>query len=130
MPPGITVEHDVPETLPSVHADPVHVGQVVLNLLTNAVQAVGPTGGTVRLIATANDDGTARLEVRDTGPGVDDGMHDKIFEPLFTTKARGIGLGLAVSRSLVVANGGTLTSEPADGGGRFVLTLPMLERAE
>lgn len=130
VPPGITVEHDVPETLPAVLADPVHVGQVVHNLVTNAVQAVGPAGGTVRVTATANGERTARIEVRDSGPGVDPAMHEKIFEPLFTTKARGIGLGLAVSRSLVVANGGTLTSEPAEDGGRFVLTLPMAEHAE
>ncbi|MBA2292145.1 MAG: HAMP domain-containing protein [Gemmatimonadales bacterium] len=129
VPPGITVEHDVPDTLPAVLADPVHVGQVMLNLVTNAVQAVGPAGGTVWLSATANGDGMARIEVRDSGPGVDPAMHDKIFEPLFTTKARGIGLGLAVSRSLVVANGGTLTSEPAECGGRFVLTLPMADRS-
>ncbi|MEO5825550.1 MAG: ATP-binding protein [Gemmatimonadales bacterium] len=130
VPEGITVEHDVPDTLPAVFADPVHVGQVVQNLLTNAVQAVGPGGGTVQIRATSNGDGTAHLEVRDSGPGVDEGMHEKIFEPLFTTKARGIGLGLAVSRSLVVANGGKLTSEPGDGGGRFVLTLPLAEQGE
>lgn len=130
VPPGITVEHDVPDTLPAVLADPVHVGQVMLNLVTNALQAVGPAGGTVWLSAAANGDGMARIEVRDSGPGVDPAMHDKIFEPLFTTKARGIGLGLAVSRSLIVANGGTLTSEPAERGGRFVLTLPMAERAK
>lgn len=131
VPPGLTIEHDVPDTLPPVLVDPIHAGQVVLNLLTNAVQAVGAGGGTVRLSATANGDGMARLEVCDSGPGVGSDMHDKIFEPLFTTKARGIGLGLALSRSLVAANGGTLTSEPTDGAGaRFVLTLPLAARAE
>ncbi len=130
IPEGITVEHDVPDSLPPVLADPVHVSQVVLNLLTNAVQAVGQSPGSVTVSARMNGDRTAHLEVRDSGPGVGPSMHDKIFEPLFTTKARGIGLGLAVSRSLVVANGGTLTSEPAERGARFVLTLPLAEHAE
>jgi C4-dicarboxylate-specific signal transduction histidine kinase len=65
-----------------------------------------------------------RLHVADDGPGVPADLRGKIFEPLFTTKARGIGLGLAVSRSLAEANDGTLELDDTAGGARFTLSLP------
>jgi C4-dicarboxylate-specific signal transduction histidine kinase len=72
-----------------------------------------------------NGDGRVRIDVRDTGPGVSSEHADKIFEPLYTTKARGIGLGLSVSRSLAVANRGSLSvvNHP-EGGAVFTLDLP------
>lgn len=123
---GITVEEDFPETLPNVHVDPVHAGQVVMNLLTNAVQAMGEKGGTLRLRGKLNGGDVVVLEVSDTGPGVAPENLERIFEPLFTTKARGIGLGLAVSKSLAQANGGDLavTSEPGQGA-TFVFAMPV-----
>jgi signal transduction histidine kinase len=122
---GFRVEQDFPEGLPSVDVDPVHAGQVVLNLLTNAVQAMGEAGGTLRIRGCRNGDGQVLLEVSDTGPGIRPEHLEKIFEPLFTTKARGIGLGLAVSRSLAQANGGDLTVRSTPGSGAaFLLTMP------
>jgi signal transduction histidine kinase len=124
IPATVRVERDVPDTLPTVQVDAVQVGQVVLNLITNAAQAMEAAGGVLTLRAAANN-GTVRLSVSDTGPGIAPENLAKVFEPLFTTKARGIGLGLSVSRSLAVANGGMLavTSEPGHGA-HFTLDLP------
>jgi signal transduction histidine kinase len=123
-PEGITVLREFPDSLPLVHVDPVHAGQVVLNLLTNAVQAMGD-GGTLHLRGRLVDQGTVLLEVTDTGPGVPPEHLEKIFEPLFTTKNGGIGLGLAVSKSLALANGGDLAVANAPGrGATFAFAMP------
>jgi len=129
IPPRIRVERDFPPALPAVQVDPVQVGQVVLNLVVNAVQAMGDTGGLLILSARGRE-GHVQMEVRDTGPGIPPENLGRIFEPLFTTKARGIGLGLAVSRILARANGGdiTVTSEPGRGAA-FMLALPAASEA-
>ena len=121
-----SLEADVPATLPRVHVDPVHAGQVLDNLLSNAVQALDGAPGTVRVRARATGEGFVRLEVSDTGKGVHADHMSKIFEPLFTTKARGIGLGLAVSKALAQANGGdlSLVSGPGESA-TFAFTLPI-----
>ncbi len=123
---GVRIVREIPPDLPPCHVDPIQTGQVVLNLLVNAAQAMEERGGTLTLRATKLTD-QLKLDVIDTGPGVPVELQDKIFDALFTTKARGIGLGLAVSRSLAEANGGKLTvsSVPGDGA-TFTLTLPTL----
>jgi signal transduction histidine kinase len=124
VPENVRVIREFPGDLPTAHVDPIQIGQVVLNLLTNAVQAMEETGGVLTLTGRcANDHVT--LEVTDTGPGMTPDVLAQIFEPLFTTRARGIGLGLAVSRSLAEANAGTIValSEPGRGA-TFTLTLP------
>jgi signal transduction histidine kinase len=125
LPPGVTVRVDVPSDLPLVSVDAVQIGQIVFNLLMNAAQVLEERGGTITVTAAA-DDAAVALHVGDDGPGVPAELRAKIFEPLFTTKARGIGLGLAVSRSLAESNGGALTLDDADGrGARFTLTMPL-----
>ena len=121
---GVRVESEVNGALPAVLVDQVQVGQIIFNLLTNAVQAVEGEGQVyVRAIA---DGDRVHYDVADTGPGVAVENLEKVFEPLFTTKARGIGLGLAVSRALARNNGGDLTvSNAANGGAVFRLTLPI-----
>src|ERR1043165_3580988 len=89
----ISIVREFEEGLPPAWADPVQAGQVVLNLLSNAVQAIGDGGGTLTLRGRRLDGERVVLEVADTGPGVPDKLREKIFEPLFTTRARGIGLG-------------------------------------
>lgn len=123
---GIVVEQEFPDALPDVHVDPVQAGHVVMNLLTNAVQAMGEQGGKLRLRGRLNGGDAVLLEVTDSGPGVPPENLERIFEPLFTTKARGIGLGLAVSKSLAQANGGDLSISPEPGpGATFVFTMPV-----
>jgi signal transduction histidine kinase len=123
---GIRVEQEFPNSLPCVFVDPVHAGQVVMNLLTNAVQAMGDKGGTLKLRAHLNGRDLVHFEVTDTGPGVPPENLERIFEPLFTTKARGIGLGLAVSKSLAQANGGDLAVSSESGrGATFVFAMPV-----
>jgi signal transduction histidine kinase len=122
-PERITVIREFPPSLPLVHVDPVHAGQVVLNLLTNAVQAMAD-GGTLHLRGGVSN-GKVLLEVLDTGPGVPPEHLDKIFEPLFTTKTTGIGLGLAVSKALAQANGGDLSCSNRPGRGAiFAFAMP------
>ena len=125
---GIRIEQHYPNDLPQALVDPTQMGQIVLNLLSNAMQALEGTGS-IAVNAHAND-GAVHLDVVDTGPGVLPENIEKIFEPLFTTKARGIGLGLAVSRTLARANGGDLTVRSMVGqGATFRLTLPAAKEA-
>ena len=123
---NIVVKHDFPADLPPVRVDRIQIGQVVLNLLTNAVQAMEAQGGTLTLRARHNGNGSVKLDVIDTGVGMNREQLNKMFEPLFTTKARGIGLGLAVSRSLAEANGGVISAESELGKGSTVsVDLPL-----
>jgi signal transduction histidine kinase len=122
---GVQLESQVNGDLPAIFVDSMQIGQIVLNLLTNAVQAMGGNG---RIQLKVQVDGDQlHLDVADTGPGVPSQNAEKIFEPLFTTKARGIGLGLAVSRQLARANGGDLVLATGAGSGAvFRLTLPLV----
>jgi signal transduction histidine kinase len=106
-----------------VHADRDQLRQVLLNLLTNAYDAL-TEGGSVTITGVAHD-GTQRLSVADDGIGMDDEQLARAFEPFVTHKAKGIGLGLSVTRRIVEAHGGTLevTSEPG-AGTRFDVVLP------
>jgi signal transduction histidine kinase len=119
---GVKLVEDFPAGLPPITVDRVQIGQVVLNLVTNALQSMEGNGkvGTLGLRAKRGANGYVRLEVRDTGIGMTQGQLDKMFEPLFTTKARGIGLGLAVSRSLVQANGGEISAVSEQGKGSTI----------
>jgi signal transduction histidine kinase len=124
---GAAVETDIPADLPDVDVDPVHAAQVIDNLLTNALQAMEGKG-IVRVKARRTDNFVS-VEVSDTGPGVRAGDETRIFEPLYTTKANGTGLGLALSKSLAQANGGDLTlASQAGEGATFVFTVPVTAR--
>ncbi len=123
-PSGMRIETEFPPDLPRVVIDRQQVGQVVFNLITNAIQAM-PNGGTLTLRGTNHNGNGVRFEVADTGVGIARADLEKIFEPLFTTKARGIGLGLSVSRSLAQANGGTISVQSVEGQGTvFSVFLP------
>jgi signal transduction histidine kinase len=120
---GVKVVRDFAPGLPPVRVDRVQIGQVVLNLVTNALQAMegnNGKGSMLKVGATRGSTGFVRLQVTDTGAGMTQAELDKMFEPLFTTKARGIGLGLAVSRTLVQANGGEISAVSKKGEGSTV----------
>ncbi|MBI2159056.1 MAG: hypothetical protein HYU25_01475 [Candidatus Rokubacteria bacterium] len=110
--------------LPPVNADRDHVKQVLLNLMLNAVQAM-TSGGTLSLGAAAARDAVT-ITVADTGPGIAPDVLPRVFDPYFTTKPGGLGLGLPIARRIVEAHGGALTVESAPGrGSRFSVTLPL-----
>ena len=108
----------------SISADGELVRATVLNLLLNAAQAMAGNGHiTVR---TSRHDDEARIQIRDTGPGIPAEIREQIFEPFFTTKARGGGLGLAIARRTAELHGGSLTLDcPAEGGTIVTMTLPL-----
>ena len=123
--PQITVRRESEPGLPLVRADRTQVSQIVLNLFTNAVQAVGDKSGSVTLRSRGDGNGRLFLDVTDTGCGIPTANLGLIFDPLFTTKARGIGLGLSVSRQLARANGGDIRVASTVGiGSTFSLELP------
>jgi signal transduction histidine kinase len=121
---AVRIEHDFPADLPSVRVDRVQMGQVVLNLIMNALQAMN--GHAVLTFRGRHAvAGFVRLDVIDTGMGMTPEQMRRLFEPLYTTKARGIGLGLAVSQGLVRANGGTISAESKPGTGTTMsISLP------
>jgi two-component system, NtrC family, sensor histidine kinase HydH len=106
-----------------VLGDPAQLRQVFVNLVQNAVDACGESGQ-IRIEATEQD-GKVEVGVEDTGPGLDASVKTRLFEPLITTKSKGIGLGLALVHRIVERHGGTVTHVPrATRGARFVVTLP------
>jgi C4-dicarboxylate-specific signal transduction histidine kinase len=112
-----------------VKGDRVQLEQVILNLVVNAIDALAKTSTDNRRIKVRTglvDENTAELSVFDNGPGVRPDVLKQIFEPFFTTKQGGMGMGLAISRTIVEAHGGRLSAENRAGGGViFRLTLPM-----
>lgn len=123
------LETSLEANLPAINGDPVQLQQVLLNLVINAFDAMrdGPPPGRKVLIATqSNGDGTVRTSVRDHGVGIPEEMRDRVFDPFFSTKTEGLGMGLAIVRSIVEAHGGTITAANAhDGGARFEFILPV-----
>jgi signal transduction histidine kinase len=122
--PRITeVETRLPDNLPFVRVDAGQMEQVFCNLITNANQAMAD-GGKVT-IAAARTDGVVRVAVSDSGPGITPETRARLFEPLFSTKAIGVGLGLAICKAFVEANKGTIGVETEVGKGTTVtVTLP------
>ena len=114
--------------IPTVEGDPVQLQQVLLNLIINAFDAMHTTPLSRRkvVIATERDaDGVTRVSVRDYGVGIPEQARERLFEQFFTTKAKGLGMGLSIVRSIVESHGGTIAAENADGGGaRFQFSLP------
>ena len=122
------VEVSLANHLPPIEADPTQIQQVLINLLTNAFDAMedAPSDRRSVQIATEYDgNGTVCVRVRDHGPGIPDSARKRLFEQFFTTKHDGLGMGLAIVRSVVEAHGGKVRAENVDGGGAdFCIHLP------
>ncbi len=118
---GVQVSIDVPEGV-MIDADPDQLGRVLTNLLINASQAMNAEGHV--WIEGRREGAATILTVRDDGPGIPAKLREQVFEALFTTKAKGNGLGLALCRRIAEAHGGTVTLDPSDGGAIFRLSVP------
>jgi len=125
---GVALTVDLPDAPIRIRHDPPRIGQVVANLVGNAVKFT-PRGGTVRVTTAATDDG-ARVDVADTGVGIDPAELPHIFERFYRgtraneARGSGSGLGLAIVRSIVAMHGGTVEVESGGGGSRFTVRLP------
>lgn len=124
-PPGVRIVLEGISELPVIEGDAGKLRQVIMNLLDNAVHAVGPEGEVS--VGGQVDGAVVALAFEDTGPGVDPAIRARLFEPLITTKAKGIGLGLPLVRRILERHGGSIGYEPQPGGGgaRFVVRLPI-----
>ncbi len=125
---GVAIRLDLQAGLPPVHGDAVQLQQVVLNLLLNAVDSVCDRPLPPRSVAvgtTREKGGRVKLCVRDNGPGIDPEAARRLFEPFFSTKLEGLGLGLSICRSIAEAHGGSLGLDAGvEEGAAFCLYLP------
>ena len=103
-------------SLPSVLADPDQVRHVFLNLFRNAMNIL-PHGGKVAVEAVSPDPGWVRISITDNGPGIPEGMQERIFTPFFTTSSVGTGLGLAIAARIIQDHGGHIVVDSAPGKG-------------
>ena len=123
---GVPVDVDL-RNLPAITADRVQLQQVVLNLIMNSIDAMADVDpGRRRLFVRSLRFGDeVAIQVEDTGTGLGPAQVNAVFQPFFTTKANGIGLGLSISRSIIEAHGGRLWAEPGAGGAVFQFTIPI-----
>jgi two-component system, LuxR family, sensor kinase FixL len=124
---GVRVALDLAPDLPAVHADAVQIQQVLINLVRNAVEAMQEVERRELGITTRKlPDGTAEVQVIDSGPGIPREIAECLFQPFVTTKASGMGLGLSICRQIVEAHQGQLSAAPNEPGGTvFRITLPL-----
>jgi signal transduction histidine kinase len=124
----VILREELAEDLPPVAGDRVQLQQVILNLLRNAAEAMSGVSDRPRqlVIRTERDEGDAeRLTVQDAGVGFEPQGVDKLFQPFYTTKNEGMGIGLSVSRSIIENHNGRLWAEPNDGpGATFSFSIP------
>jgi signal transduction histidine kinase/HAMP domain-containing protein len=121
---GVTLELEIPRGLPLTAVDEAQIRQVLINLLKNAREAM-PAGGRVRVQASADESGVL-LRVADDGPGIVPEQRARVFDLFYTTKTGGTGLGLPLSQQIVVAHGGFIRCESAEGAGTvFELWFPL-----
>lgn len=124
----LILEAELAPALPPVRGDRVQLQQVFLNLFLNAQQAMAGTGSTGRRLAIAtkaNAAGQVLIAIEDSGPGFDPATLDRVFDPFFTTRAEGMGMGLAICRSIVEAHGGRIhAANRPEGGARVAVVLP------
>ncbi len=129
---NVAVHTDFCSALPTVRANGIQLQQVVINLISNAIQAMQQSAKGIRSISITTAKGNGReikVQVEDSGPGIDPEQLNGIFEPLTTSKPGGLGMGLSISRSIVQAHDGRIWAEnvPA-GGARINFTLPVSEK--
>lgn len=127
---GIFIDVQLASDLPRMSGDPIQLQQVLLNLVSNAIDAMHAIVGRSKILvvrARQLDDSSILTEIEDSGVGISD--HEKIFETFFTTKENGMGMGLAVCKTIVTSHGGRLWASPASEVGTvFSFTIPSVSR--
>ncbi|HXI42226.1 MAG TPA: MASE1 domain-containing protein [Bryobacteraceae bacterium] len=126
------IETALAKDLPPVEVDPVQIQQVLVNLVSNAFDAMRqtpPDRRKVEISTAGNGENEVRLSVRDHGTGIRTEVHERLFDRFFTTKEQGLGMGLAIVRSIVESHGGKIDAENVAGGGAlFYFTLPVTKK--
>jgi signal transduction histidine kinase len=128
---GVLVQSRLADGLFPVQGDRVQLQQVLLNLILNAVEAMGAVEARARelFISTEQYDTGVVVAVRDSGPGIDPAHRERVFEAFYTTKSSGTGMGLSICRSIVDAHGGKLWAEANEPRGAvFQFTLPATQK--
>jgi PAS domain S-box-containing protein len=123
----VTLTLDLAQDLPAVLADVTQLQQVVVNLAMNAIQAMSQTDPASRrlIVRTSRENGMASVTLDDTGPGIDADHQGRLFESFYTTKEGGMGMGLAICRSIIETHAGTISaSNRVERGARFAFALP------
>jgi signal transduction histidine kinase len=131
---GVSIETEFALALPAVLGDRVQLQQVLLNLMLNAVDATNKAKSNLRKLVIKTEkeeDRGGKVSVRDFGSGIDEAHRDKLFEPFYTTKPGGMGMGLAISQRVIHAHGGEIRAENnPDGGATFWFTLPAMSETK
>jgi C4-dicarboxylate-specific signal transduction histidine kinase len=128
---GVTIYTDLPAKLPNVNGNRVQIQQILINIINNSWQAMTQVAETERWLSinTAfGDDDQVTVCLEDNGPGIDPAILESIFETLTTTKKAGLGMGLAISTSIMQAHDGRIWAEnKPKGGARIIFSLPAME---
>ena len=129
---GLLVRTELADKLPLVRGNSIELQQVIMNLLVNGMQAMedASQGSDELVLGTSTMNGFVELAVSDDGVGIDQRTADRLFEPFFTTKPHGIGMGLAINRTIIEAHGGRIWATPNEGrGATFRFHLPISKRS-
>ncbi|MGB7119565.1 MAG: ATP-binding protein, partial [Bradyrhizobium sp.] len=129
---NIHIESTIAPELPSIFVDGVQIQQVLLNLIRNAIESIeeaGISGGIIKVAVVGTAKSEIAVSVSDCGPGISPEVAGHIFDPFYSTKREGLGVGLSISRTIVEAHGGLLSLSSKEGGGCvFQFTLPVANR--
>ena len=120
---NMLLDHGIPKVL----ADPVQIGQVMLNLARNSIAAMEKTEDQILTVEVTRDDRNVRVCIKDTGPGIPEDIQKDIFDPFHTSTTKGMGIGLSLCRSIVEAHSGRIWVEPAETGAALVFEIPFKE---
>jgi two-component system sensor kinase FixL len=131
---GITIQFELASDLPAVEADPIEIQQVLLNLIRNASDALARSDFAERkIVISSHEEKSDRVEVvvEDSGPGISDSIAERVFEPFYTSKADGLGIGLGICQNIIEAHGGKMwLGRSSMGGAGVYFDLPLYHQED